>query len=186
MRLLVSLVLLVISLPVRAEPTSDRADGAVRWTVAPMGAVFARFPGSMEDAGGGLEVTRSLLGPIGGRWVEARLDLAVNAGVGGSGTAYLLVAPTGRVNLHLLTWFSLEVMMGVGAGTQLGSAGAVPTVGFYGGGGYVFAPFEDPRRRLSLRLMMSGQGALRRDPGNDLGLGAGLLGVGLGYEHAFD
>lgn len=183
----VALLIIVLTCPtVRAASVHERADSAVRWTAAPMGAVFARYPGSMSDAGGGLEVTRSLAGPVGGRWVEARLDLALNAGLGSSGTAYLLAAPTGRVNLHLLTWFSLEVMMGFGAGTQWGAAGVVPAVGFYGGGGYVVAPFEDKRRRISLRVMMAGMVPLRADPGNDLGLGAGLMGVGLGYEHAFD
>lgn len=187
MRFLALLVLVSAGMTARAAPPSyDRTDAAVRWTVAPMGAVYARYPGSMEDPGGGLEVTRSLLGPVGGRWVEARLDLAANAGFGRSGTAYLLVAPAGRVNLHLLSWFSLELLLGVGAGTQLGASGVVPTAGLYGGGGYVFAPFEDKRRRISLRLKLAAMAALRRDPGNDLGVGAGLMGVGLGYEHAFD
>src|SRR5690606_5493258 len=91
MRFAVLLVLVLAGPMAEAASVHERADSAVRWTVAPMGAVFARYPGAMSDAGGGLEVTRSLAGPIGGRWVEARIDLALNAGLGSSGTAYLLV-----------------------------------------------------------------------------------------------
>jgi len=162
-------------------PKPDTSRSTDRATIGVVGAMFANYPMSMEDAGLALVASKPLW--LGHRyrffqWVAA-LDAVV--GFGHERHGYAIAGPGFGFNLYLGSVFGFEVRVGLAGIAQLGER----TVGgllFTGNGGYVFRFWDDERKRLKLYMTQGGGGYLADDPGNDLGLNAAVFGVGLAYE----
>lgn len=164
--------------PVEA-PDPDRSTR--RLDVGLGGAVFARSPGSVSEAGGFASLARPLW--LGGAGRAGQLEARVTGvvGVGERPTVYTMAGVSFGGTLLLVRRFGFRLFVGPTAGVQWGGDGVVPSFGMLGTGGYVLRPFDDPRRQITLDLQMSFGFALRSDPGNDAPLG-GVIGIGLGYQ----
>lgn len=164
------------AMPARAD------DGASRVELGAYVALFARYPGSMSEAGGALVLSTPVW--LGGehRFGQLRAEAKLLTGLDASRTLHATASLQLRGDLFLLDWLSFEVSVGPALGFQAGAAGLVPTAGLGGGGGYVFHLFSDRRRRVKLALALTALTALRSDPGNDCGMCAGAMGLGASYE----
>ncbi len=170
---------LIVSTAASAEPPARR----VMLGVA--GVVFASYPGSFEDPGPALVVGTPLWRGLRHRHFQWAWDGDVLAGFGTeSKHVHVAVTPHFGFNLYLGSVFGFELRIGPAGILQ---AGEHTVVGLGGAGraAYVFRFWDDDRRRLKLLLLMHLGGYFADDPGNDMGLGAAAMGVGLGYETPF-
>jgi hypothetical protein len=144
--------------------------------------VFANYPVSIEDPGAALLATRPLW--LGNRYSFFQWVAEANALVG-FGTdqlhAYVAVGPTFGWNFYFGSVFGLEFRYGIDALAQVGER-TVGGVGFSGAGGYVFRLWDDDRQRIKLWLQMHMGFFFADDPQNDIGMNAGSMVVGVGYE----
>jgi hypothetical protein len=185
----VALVMLTVmtawTLSAEANEGDDGSD-TDRIGVELTGGAFGRYPGGVTDLGGQLMVAKPLWSsPVAAR-LQADTQVHGLLGVGESLTIYPGLALSSGGYLHLLRWLSLEVRVGLFSSLQVGGGeGLAPIVGLYGGGGYVFRFWDDPRTRLRLSISLNRGGVLRSDTANDdCPLCYGFLGIGLAFETA--
>ncbi|MBE7454647.1 MAG: hypothetical protein HS111_39025 [Kofleriaceae bacterium] len=149
-------------------------------------AMFASYPGSFEDPGIALGVSRPLWLGVRHRFFQWAVDLGGHLGWGrDSEDLYLLVAPEVGFDLFLGGVFGFELRLGLGGMAQLGGANVAGVV-VGGRGGYVFRLWDDDRRRVALGFTMRNGAYLADDPGNDLGANAAMFALGLSYEMPLD
>ncbi|HEY5946554.1 MAG TPA: hypothetical protein VIV40_13725 [Kofleriaceae bacterium] len=187
------LVLLVVCAPAvaHAQPpglTDTIPQAAIdgrdtsRVMVGAGGAVFASYPMSMEDPGVALFAAKPLW--LGNRYRFFQWSADVNAllGVGTEErNGYLLAGAQFGPNFYLGGVFGLEFRFGLDGMVQVGEHSVAGlTIG--GGGAYVFRFWDDDRKRIKLLMQMHFGGYFANDPDNDLGMNAGAISLGLGYE----
>ncbi|MEJ7604620.1 MAG: hypothetical protein WKG01_42600, partial [Kofleriaceae bacterium] len=165
---------------VRATVDLDRDTSRVQLGAAV--AVFASYPMSIEDPGGALFATRPLWLGERYRFFQWALDAHALAGFGTySHHGHVALGARAGFDLFFGSVFGLELRF-EGAGlAQLGPH-TVGGFGIGGGSAYVFRLWDDDRKRLKLAMSFLVGGYFARDPGNDLGAGAGRFSLGLGYE----
>ncbi|MBA2661971.1 MAG: hypothetical protein H0U74_06720 [Bradymonadaceae bacterium] len=162
-----------------AQPERSTRRFAIDFTAG----IHGRHPGGVEDFGGQVKGSlpfwySAIAGPF-----QADLQAHAMLGLGQSPTVYPALALTAGGHLYILSWLSLEVRMGPLASLQISGNGIVPVLGFSGGGGYVFHPWPDHRRRLRLGIQMDRGFPTVADPRNDdCPLCYGYMGIGFGYE----
>lgn len=173
--------------PAAGVPTTSQSDAAEardthRLAVGLLGEIFASFPGSLTDGGPALHAAVPLWLGQRYRFAQWRVDAQVLVGLG-TATKNVYVAPGVQAGceIYLGSVLGLEFLAGAAGIAQLGKR-TVGGVGFSGSGGYVFRFWPDDRRRVKLLMTMLSGGYFASDPGNDMGLNASVLGVGLAYE----
>src|SRR5262245_47601570 len=163
-------------------PPPDVSRDTHRWMIGGGFAAFANFPMSMGDEGGALYASKPLWLGNRYRFFQWASDLS---GIAGFGTyshhAYALVGPTIGCNLYFGSVFGLEFRTGLDAMAQIGPRTVVGlTLGM--SDAFVFRFWKDDRKRLKLLAHQHFGGYFASDPGNDMGMNAGMFGLGLAYE----
>lgn len=170
----------------RALADNDHTDDrdTQRLGVSVGAGAFGAYPGSIEAVGPWLGVDAPLWLGHRYRFFQWRAGLNGVARVSPErGKAQLVAGPQAGFDLYFGSFYGFELLMGLGAGGQVGKRWA-PALGLNGGGSHVFRFFKDDRKRIKLSVSMYGGAYLASDPGNDLGTSAMALGLGVGYETA--
>jgi len=145
-------------------------------------AMFANYPMSMEDGGPMVFASKPLWLGNRYRFFQWAADMHALVGFGTNEKhAYVIAGPNFGFNLYLGSVFGFELREGIEGIAQIGER----NVGGFmigGMGAYVFRFWKDDRKRLKLQIHMHFGGYLASDPGNDMGMNAAMLGMGLGYE----
>jgi len=175
-----------IALACIAMTASARADDSdrdpSRLEVGATLAVFASYPMSIEDPGGGVFAARPLWLGERYRFFQWVLDAHALVGFGtDSHHGHLALGPRAGFDLFLGSVFGFELRFGVAGVAQVGHR-TVGGFGIGGGGAYVFRFWDDDRRRVKLAFSMLGGAYFADDPGNDLAANAGQFAIGLAYE----
>ncbi len=151
-----------------------------RLTVDVVGGMFADYPNSTEDPGGGVAGRYSFWSAR-NSWIGVDASVAGLAGMAQSMTVHSGASVAMGGTVFVFDWLAFEIDLGPYAGAQIGD-GFVPVVGMFGAGAYRFQ-FGAHTVRLALSMMPAT--AIADDPGNDCGMCDGFLGLGLGYDFRF-
>lgn len=164
------------------DVAGDRGRDPSRLSVTGSAVMFASYPMSVEDPGPAVTLSRPLWLGRRHRYFQWYAGATLLAGYGASSRhSHLAAGPQLGFDLYLGSVLGFEVRTGVAGLAQVGSRSVVG-VGLLQSGGYVFRLWSDNRRRLKLVVTMQAGGYFASDPGNDVGMNASALGLGVAYE----